>query len=75
MKEEAVHFEEPSRTSEIHNQESFSNIDLEDAMRQTNSEIIDPTRDGFYARVRNSIQKQILNAACNKCDAFGLSYE
>lgn len=63
MKEEAVHFEEPSRTSEIRNTESFSNIDLEDAMQRTNSEIIDPTRDGFHTRVRNSIQRQILHTA------------
>lgn len=55
--------EEPMKTIGIQKVGSFPSINLEEAMRATNSEIIDPARDGVYARVRNAIRNQISNAA------------
>lgn len=63
MKEEANHFEKPMKTSGIQKVGSFSSINLEEALRATNSEILDPARDGVYARVRNAIRNQISNVA------------
>lgn len=57
---ETNHLEEPMKTSGIQKVGSLSSINLEEAVRMTNSEIIDPARDGVYARVRNAIRMQQL---------------